>query len=335
MKVSQEINGETYNHELKNVAYAPDSRTNLISGCKAQESGISILFLPGTKMIAKYNGKIVLQGNNINHGIYELYGMKCSINERDSKAFFNGGNDNKEYLVHRRLGHTSTSTIAEMKKSNCVIGLENLSKINSQITCSHCCDGKMSNKPHKRKDKERKEILDLVYTDLSGKINPKAYNGDLYCQLLLDDASGAIWFTSFRSKSEAKQGTKKLIVHAQSTSNQTVKNIRSDGGSEFLSRNLLDFHDENNIHHQIVPPYSPEANGNIERCNRTVVEMARTLISELRSNSLLENCEKLWTEALRCAVYISNRVITKRSHARFGPKTPHEIITGRKPNISN
>ena len=72
VKVFQVINGEKIEHKLINVAYAPTNRTNLISGPKAQMSGMSLIFIRGTKLVGKLKRKTVLMGSNANFSISEL-----------------------------------------------------------------------------------------------------------------------------------------------------------------------------------------------------------------------------------------------------------------------
>ena len=69
-------------------------------------------------------------------------------------------------------------------------------------------------------------------------------------------------------------------------------------------------------------PGSPDQNGVAERRNRTLVDMVRSMLS----NSNLP--QFLWTDALKTAVYILNRVPTKAV-----PKTPFEIWKGWKPSL--
>ena len=61
--------------------------------------------------------------------------------------------------------------------------------------------------------------------------------------------------------------------------------------------------------------------------------MARTLSSEFKSYSGIENYQILLPEAMRCAVYINIRIVTKRTHEKFVNKTPYEVIMGQKPNL--
>ena len=65
-------------------------------------------------------------------------------------------------------------------------------------------------------------------------------------------------------------------------------------------------------------------NGVVERKNRTLQEMARTMIHE---NNLAKH---FWAEAVNTACYIQNRIYIKP----ILEKTTYELFKGRRPNIS-
>ena len=69
-------------------------------------------------------------------------------------------------------------------------------------------------------------------------------------------------------------------------------------------------------------PGTPQQNGVVERRNRTLMEMVRSMMSYSSVPILL------WGEALKTAMYILNRVPTKAV-----PKTPFELWIGRKPSL--
>ena len=69
-------------------------------------------------------------------------------------------------------------------------------------------------------------------------------------------------------------------------------------------------------------PSSPDQNGVAERRNRTLMDMVRSMLSSSKLS------KSLWTEALKTAVYILNRVPTKAV-----PKTPFELFKGWKPSL--
>nr|GEZ27035.1 Gag-Pol polyprotein [Tanacetum cinerariifolium] len=69
---------------------------------------------------------------------------------------------------------------------------------------------------------------------------------------------------------------------------------------------------------------TPQQNRVVERCNRTLVEAARTMLIFSRAPLFL------WAEAIATACFTQNRSII---HRRFN-KTRYELINGKKPDIS-
>ncbi|CAD7003740.1 unnamed protein product [Ceratitis capitata] len=104
-----------------------------------------------------------------------------------------------------------------------------------------------------------------------------------------------------------------------------IKILRSDNGREYLSKSFENFLKENGIVRQLTVPYTPQQNGVAERANRTLVEMARSMIV----HSGLGEC--FWAEAVATAAYLQNRSVTKS----LANRTPYEAWTSRKPNVSH
>ena len=62
-----------------------------------------------------------------------------------------------------------------------------------------------------------------------------------------------------------------------------IKHIRSDNGTEFKNTGLDDYLDELGIAHELSAPYTPQQNGIVERRNRTLVEIACTMLDEYKT----------------------------------------------------
>jgi hypothetical protein len=69
----------------------------------------------------------------------------------------------------------------------------------------------------------------------------------------------------------------------------------------------------------------PQQNGVAERKNRTILEAVKTMIHDQD----LPMC--LWAEAAMEAIYVQNRL----SHSALGLKTPEEMFTEKKPEVSH
>jgi hypothetical protein len=70
--------------------------------------------------------------------------------------------------------------------------------------------------------------------------------------------------------------------------------------------------------------HTPQSNGVVERKNRTLIDMARSMLSEYNVS------HSFWSEAINTACYCSNRLYC---HGKL-EKTPYELLNGRKPNIA-
>ena len=62
-----------------------------------------------------------------------------------------------------------------------------------------------------------------------------------------------------------------------------IKKVRSDNGTEFKNANMDTFPDEEGISHELSATYTPQQNGVVERKNRTLIEMARTMLDEYKT----------------------------------------------------
>jgi hypothetical protein len=103
-----------------------------------------------------------------------------------------------------------------------------------------------------------------------------------------------------------------------------IKKIRSDNGTEFKNSQIEGFLEEEGIKHEFYSPYTPQQNGVVERKNRTLLDMARTMLDEYKTP------DRFWAEAINTACYSINRLYLHR----ILKKTSYELLTGKKPNVS-
>ena len=60
----------------------------------------------------------------------------------------------------------------------------------------------------------------------------------------------------------------------------TPENLISDNGKKFTARFFLDFCRILNVHNSFTTTYHPQANGQVERFNRTIVSAIRAYVSD-------------------------------------------------------
>ncbi|KAI5003657.1 hypothetical protein ZWY2020_030817 [Hordeum vulgare] len=134
---------------------------------------------------------------------------------------------------------------------------------------------------------------------------------NIICGYLSPGQFGREIFKRFSSRASTNFGIK-------------IKHMRSDNGTEFKNTGLDDYLDELGITHELSAPYTPQQNGVVERKNRTLVEMARTMLEEYHTP------RPFWPEAINTACHIINRVYLHK----FLKKTSYELLTNKKPNVS-
>jgi hypothetical protein len=104
-----------------------------------------------------------------------------------------------------------------------------------------------------------------------------------------------------------------------------LKAIRSDNGTEFRNTYFDEFCLEHGIDQLFSAPCIPQQNDVMERKNRTLVEMARTMLDEHRTP------RRFWADAISTTCYISNRIfLLSILHL-----TPFELCFGHKPYVSH
>jgi transposase InsO family protein len=99
---------------------------------------------------------------------------------------------------------------------------------------------------------------------------------------------------------------------------------KSDNGMEFKNSQIEGFLEEEDINHEFSSPYTPQQNGVVERKNRTLLDMARTMLDEYKTP------DWFWVEAINTACYSINRLYLHR----ILKKTSYELLIGKKPNVS-
>ncbi|KAL0391272.1 UNVERIFIED_CONTAM: Copia protein [Sesamum latifolium] len=179
--------------------------------------------------------------------------------------------------------------------------------------------GKACRKPF-GKAKRATHPLELVHSNICGPMNVRARHGAFYFLTFIDDYSryGSVYLLSHRS--EALDCFKRFLAEVENQREVNLKVFRTDRGREYLSEQFKQICEDKGIIRQLTIPYTPQQNGVAERRNRTLLEMARSMMAQ--ANLPIS----FWGDAILTAAYILNRVPSKSI-----PTTPYELWHGRKP----
>jgi hypothetical protein len=128
-----------------------------------------------------------------------------------------------------------------------------------------------------------------------------------------------------QSKDQVFEHFRLLALRLNNEHHNCLKDIRSDNEIEFRNASFDEFCLEHGIEQQFSVPRIPQQNGDVERKNCTLVEMARTMLDEH------ETLRRFWADAISTACYVSNWIFL-RSILLL---TPFELRFGRKPSVSH
>jgi transposase InsO family protein len=231
---------------------------------------------------------------------------------------------NMGWLWHRRLAHVGMRNLHKLQKDSHIFGLTN-TVFEKDKPCGACQAGKQVGTHHHAKNiMTTTRPLKMLHMDLFGPVAYIRIGGNKYSLVIVDDYSRFTWVFFFQDKSETQEVLKKFLRRAQNEFDAKVKKIRSDNGTEFKNTQVEDFLDEEGIKHEFSTPYTPQQNGVTERKNRTLIEMARTILDEYKTS------DRFWAEAVNMACHATKRLYLHK----LLKKTSYELLTDNKLNVS-
>ncbi|KAI3691993.1 hypothetical protein L6452_31797 [Arctium lappa] len=312
---------------FEDVYYVDQLKYNLLSVSQVCDKQHSILFTNTECMILAPGFKVVDESmillrtprkDNVYCLDMENVESDSSLNCLVSKASVD-----ESSLWHRRMCHMNFKTMNKLVKNNLVRGLP--SKVFScDDHCVACLKGKQHKTSHKTKEiNSISSCLQLLHMDLFGPTNVMSIGKKSYCLVIVDDYSRFTWVYFLRTKDETSGLIKSFILRIENQTNQKVKVIRSDNGTEFKNIDLNTFCEEKGIERQYSAPRTPQQNGVAERRNRTLIEAARSLLADSKLPITF------WAEAVNTVCYVQNRVLVVKPKN----KTPYELLNKRKPFI--
>ncbi|GKA35209.1 putative ribonuclease H-like domain-containing protein [Tanacetum coccineum] len=153
--------------------------------------------------------------------------------------------------------------------------------------------------------------LFMLHMDLFGPTFVSSLMNKKYCLVVTNDYSRFTWVFFLATKDETSGILKSFITEIENLVDKKVKIIRCDNGTEFKKR-------------EYSVARTPQQNGVAERRNRTLIEVARTMLSDSKLPTTF------WAEAVNTACYIQNKVLVVKPHN----KTSYELFRGRTPALS-
>jgi transposase InsO family protein len=283
---------------IHDVFYSPSIGQNLLSVGQMMRRGFRLVFDDAQCEIynKNTNQKVVvvkMSSNNIfPFNMKSLHHVAMRSEHLDDSQ-----------LWHLRYGHLNYNGMQLLKKKDLVSGLPSIQ--NQVGICEGYVYGKMHRFPFPKTAWRAKAPLELVHADICGPTRTPSLNNKRYFLLFINDFSRMIWIYFLNNKSDAFSVFLQFKALIEKQSGCQIKTLRTDRGGEFIYMPFLDYCKENDIQRQLTVRYTPKQNGVAERKNRTIEEMARSMLK----GKVLPN--KFWAEVVNTAAYILNRSPTK------------------------
>ena len=320
--------GATGGTVLTGVLHVPDLAGNLYSVKSATGLGYSVLFTPesdGSRLfITQKDGSTVLTGALRGCGMYTLQmGHHACAAHADSNAL------ELAQLWHRRLGHAAFGTLAAMARKGllgaCSVTPAEFLQARDRAVCEPCVLGKMPRSPHPERPEPRTtRVLHRVHTDVLCVGVPAAgHGGALYAVSLVDEASGYARVRLIARKDCVKSELPRLIAWYETQAELRLQRLRCDQGGEFMDGTLQTALVEKGVQVELTATNAHQSNGVAERFNRTMLDKVRSMLADAGMPT------KWWGDALIYACDLHNCLLRRGSSA-----VPHEVLLGRRPDIS-
>lgn len=299
--------------EITDVLHVPNLGTNLLSVQKIVSKGNSVVFDEKGCTIYNKNGSVIANCVQEN-GVYKLTANMAACFTSNTKI-------ESAMTWHRRLGHLNHQSLKKMREN--VNGIDFNNDFTQIERCEVCSMGKQNRLPFQASKTESNEILQLIHSDLVGPMENQSIGHARYLLTFVDDLTKKVFVYFLKEKSQVVNtfiGFKNLVENQMG---KKIKIFRTDNGTEYCNKRLVNFLNENGIQHQRTNVYTPQQNGTAERMNRTLIEKARCLLYDAD----LPLC--YWAEAINMAAYLVNRIIN--THGNI----PDEIYFNKKIDISD
>jgi hypothetical protein len=263
-------------HSISNVFLVDSLDYNLLSVSQLCKMGYNCLFTDvGVTVFRRSDDSVAFKG--VIDGQLYLVDFNDNQTELDTCLI---SKTNMGWLWHQRLAHVGMKNLHKLLKGEHILVLTNVYFEKDRI-CSVCQAGKQVRVHHPPKNIMTTDMpLELLHMDLFGLIAYISIGGSKYCLVIVDDYSCFTWVFFLQEKSQTQETLKRFLRWAQNEFGLRIKKIRSDNGTLFKNFQIEGFLEEEGIKHEFSCPYAPQQNGVVERKNRNLLDMARTMLDE-------------------------------------------------------
>ncbi len=282
---------------LSDVLLVPGLAYSLLSVSKISSTGKTTKFNIKGCEILNSQDKIIAFATRIGN----LYHLEFC---QPTQSVNNAKNNDQEKLWHRRFGHLGEQNLQKLAREKLVKSF-NYDVSKSIGFCETCVGGKRHRRSFSTSNTRATEPLQLVHSDICGKMSEKSLGRAEYFLTFTDDYTRFTWTYILKTKDQVWEKLMEWKALVEKQSNRKLKVLRTDNGGEYTSKKFEEYLKKEGIRHEKTIPKTPEQNGVSERLNRTLVESATSMLLDAN----LSKC--YWAEAIATATYLKNRCPTK------------------------
>jgi transposase InsO family protein len=156
-------------------------------------------------------------------------------------------------IWHRRLGHANRGAMSKLPLP--------VRRRKPKGVCVTCTRAKTCSRTFPKVSESRASApLELIHSDLIGRLSPKSLGGANYAMTMIDDHSRFVVVKPLKLKSEAASKFKEFRLKAENLTESKIKKFRTDNGGEYVGAGFSEELKDNGIQHQRTNPYSPQQN---------------------------------------------------------------------------
>jgi Integrase core domain len=147
----------------------------------------------------------------------------------------------------------------------------------------------------------------MFHIDLCGPISVPSINSNRWLCIVVDDVSRLPFLFFMKNKDDAATYIKEYVemVNTQQSDGVKMQQMHSDGGGEFINKNLDKFLKGKGVKQTVSAPHTSKHNRVVERMLRSIISIARCLLIHSGLS------QQFWCEAVRYACLVHSCVPTK------------------------
>ena len=263
---------------IKDLMFVEGLKHSILNIIQFCSNGFTITFDAHSCTIEHNDDKaIVFKGLRVDNlyvldidDVSSLSGAKCLMAKNEVS-----------WLWHRQLSHVNFDLLNKVFPKDLVIGLSKM-KFEKDKLCDAYQNVKQTRVSFKPKNVvSTSKPLELLHLNLFRPSRTKSLGGNYYDFVIVDDYSRFTWNLFLSRKDDTFNAFAKFSKVIQNKILFKIVSLGNDHGGEFVNHHFEDFCDEFDISYNFTCPRTPQQNGVVERKNRVLKDLARTMINEM------------------------------------------------------